>query len=196
MRLGIDLDNTIISYDRLFTQLATERKLVPPHIASNKQSIRDYLRAQGQEDCWTDLQGIAYGSRIDEAVPFQGVQDFFRRCAVAKVDWWIISHRSPQPYLGEPVDLHAAARNWLLKRGFVSTSQLDRVKLEVCREAKLRSILETGCDAFIDDLPELLVAPDFPAVRRILFDPADQNPDRTEYERATSWAEIGKLLEI
>src|SRR5688572_21509111 len=120
MRLGIDLDNTIISYDALFTQLATERDLVPPHIAPNKQSIRDYLRAEDQEDRWTELQGIAYGSRIEEAVPFPGVQDFFRRCARKNVDWWIISHRSPRPYLGEPVDLHEAARTWLLKRGVVS----------------------------------------------------------------------------
>src|SRR5687768_16860309 len=83
MRLGIDLDNTIISYNSLFAQLAVESGLVPPDVATNKQSIRDYLRRQGQEDRWTELQGIAYGSRIEEALPFPGIYEFFQRCSDA-----------------------------------------------------------------------------------------------------------------
>ncbi len=197
MQLGIDLDNTIISYDRLFVRLVGEMGLVPPHVAPNKQAVRDYLRAQGREDRWTELQGIAYGSRIEEAVPFDGVQEFLQRCQAAGVQWWIISHRTLLPYLGEPVDLHAAARQWLLKRGFVAANQLDRVKLEVSREAKLRSIMQSDCDVFVDDLPELLCDPAFPEkVRRILFDPMDQNSDRVEYERANSWSDIARLLRI
>jgi hypothetical protein len=197
MRIGIDLDNTIICYDELFARLATERAILPPGTPCTKQAIRDYLREQGQEDCWTELQGIAYGSRIDEAVPFAGVAEFLRRCGEAKIDWWIISHRTRSPYLGEPVDLHVAAREWLRTQRLVADDEFDRVKLEISREAKLRRIVETECQVFIDDLPELLCDPSFPAaVRRILFDPNDQNPDRTEYERATSWSDVVTLLEI
>lgn len=197
MRLGIDLDNTIISYDRLFVQLATERQLVPAHVPPTKQAIRDYLRSQNQEDRWTELQGLAYGSRIGEAVPFDGVEEFLRRCTLSRIDWLIISHRSRVPYLGEPVDLHTAALGWLLARRIVASDQLDRVKLEVTREDKLLAILRSECDAFIDDLPELLTDPAFPQnVRRILFDPANQNPDRAEYERATSWSDIAKRLGV
>lgn len=197
MRLGIDLDNTIISYDKLFAQLATEVALVPPQVAPNKQAIRDYLRTQNQEDRWTELQGIAYGRRIEEAVPFEGVEDFMRRCVAAMVEWWIISHRTRHPYLGKPVDLHAAARQWLFARGFITDVCSDRVKLELSREAKLISIAQCRCDVFIDDLAEFLSEPAFPAkTRRILFDPMDQNPDRPEYERAKSWNEIALLLGI
>ena len=197
MRLGIDLDNTIISYDRLFVQLASERNLVPPHVPSNKQAIRDYLRAQDQENRWTELQGLAYGRRMEEAVMFDGVQEFIRRCEMANVEWMIISHRSRVPYFGEPVDLHAAALHWLLKQRLIGSDQVDRVKLEVTREAKLESILQSECDVFIDDLPELLLDAGFPHhVRRILFDPANHIPDSTQYERATSWLEIAQRLGI
>jgi hypothetical protein len=197
MRVGIDLDNTIISYDRLFVQLASERFLIPSGFPPNKQAIRDHLRAQGQEDRWTELQGLAYGSRIDEAVMFDGVQDFFQKCHAAGVDWIIISHRSLVPYLGEPVDLHAAALGWLVKQKLIRRDQLERVQLEVTREAKLQRIRESQCDVFIDDLPELLADPAFPpGIRRILFDPASQNRDNADYECARSWYEISSWLGI
>lgn len=197
MRLGIDLDNTIINYDALFARLAGERSLVPPSFTVNKQTIRDYLRAHNQEDCWTELQGIAYGSRMEEAVPFAGFDEFLARCNAARIDWWIISHRTQWPYLGAAMDLHQAARQWLVTRGFIPDAKSGQVKLETSREAKLGSIERTECDVFIDDLPELLCDPLFPRnVRRILFDPGNQNPDRAEYERATSWIEIARLLNL
>jgi hypothetical protein len=197
MRLGIDLDNTIICYDRLFAKLASELQLVPPDVAKSKQAIRNYLRAQNQEDRWTELQGIAYGSRIEEAVPFDGVQEFFSRCSAANVEWWIISHRTQQPYLGESVDLHAAARQWLLSRGFISDVHSDRVRLEVTREAKLQCIAQIRCEWFIDDLPEFLSDPEFPKnIRRILFDPQKQNGDSPHYQRASSWSEISNQLGV
>lgn len=197
MRLGIDLDNTIINYDQLFALLAREQKLLPPQIRLTKQAIRDYLRAQNREDRWTELQGIAYGSRIHDAVPFEGFEKFLSRCNAARVEWWIISHRTRWPYLGVPVDLHQAARQWLLGRGFLSEAEPDRLQLEVSRDAKLRCIREKQCDTFIDDLPELLCDPMFPEnVRRILFDPGNHNPVRAEYERASSWTEVAVLLNI
>jgi hypothetical protein len=197
MRLGIDLDNTIVNYDALFARLAEEHGLLPPHVAASKQAIRDSLRMQGREDRWTELQGIAYGSRMEEAVPFDGVDEFLRRCTKANIEWWIISHRTLQPYLGAPVDLHAAARQWLLRRGILAEKQLDRVKLAVSRQLKLDCIANTECSIFIDDLPELLLDDQFPrGVRRVLFDPFDQNPDRAEYERAKHWLEIASLLGV
>lgn len=197
MRVGIDLDNTIICYDALFGQLAAERKLIPAGIRPHKQAIRDYLRSVGQEDRWTELQGVAYGSRIEQAVAFEGVVEFFRHCAEHQIEWWIISHRTRFPYLGDPVDLHAAARQWLVNREFLSENRLDHLRLEISRDAKLRAITESACHVFVDDLPELLTDPQFPKpVRRILFDPANLGTDRPEYERVSSWFGILQLLGV
>ena len=36
MRIGIDFDNTIVSYDELFYQIAQEKKLIPAELPVNK----------------------------------------------------------------------------------------------------------------------------------------------------------------
>ena len=197
MRLGIDLDNTLVCYDELFAKLAEETGLLAPGVARNKQAIRDYLRAAGREDQWTVMQGLAYGSRMGDAECFADATSFLQRCRASGVDWWIISHRSRVPYLGDPIDLHDAARRWLVNSGLISSGDLQRVFLELTVDAKLARIRDVGCDVFIDDLTELLLHAAFPkGVRRVLFDPKDQNPDHPEYERVTSWSDVGKQLGI
>ena len=197
MRLGIDLDNTLVCYDKLFGKLAAETGIIPSDLARNKQAIRDYLRAAGREEQWTLMQGLAYGSRMDDAECFADAASFIQRCHASGVDWWIISHRSRVPYLGDPIDLHDAARRWLVNSGLIASGDLHRVFLELTVDDKLTRIRDLGCDVFIDDLTELLLHAAFPTgVRRILFDPTNQNPDHSQYERATSWSELGKALSI
>jgi hypothetical protein len=99
--IGIDFDNTIVCYDDLFTRVAVELGLVPPEVATSKTAIRDHLRAAGQEDRWTELQGTIYGPRMPDAPPFPGVLEFFAACRAAGVPVAIVSHRTRFPYLGE-----------------------------------------------------------------------------------------------
>ena len=67
MRIGLDFDNTIVSYDALFHKVARERDCVPAATPVNKVAVRDYLRGVNQEDVWTAMQGYVYGARMDEA---------------------------------------------------------------------------------------------------------------------------------
>ena len=46
MRLGLDFDNTIVSYDALFHKVALEGSLIPADVAPTKLNVRDYLRSQ------------------------------------------------------------------------------------------------------------------------------------------------------
>ena len=48
MVIGIDFDNTIVSYDDLFHRLATERGLIPAAFPSRKTSMRDFLRQEAE----------------------------------------------------------------------------------------------------------------------------------------------------
>jgi hypothetical protein len=67
----------------------------------------------------------------------------------------------------------------------------------VTRAAKIQRIRELRCDVFIDDLPELLLDPQFPAqTRRILFAPqgSGMKAPLTNVIIAQSWAEITRLL--
>jgi FMN phosphatase YigB (HAD superfamily) len=195
--IGIDLDNTLISYDKLFHALALEQGLIAADLPINKTEVRNFLRREGKEPAWTALQGLAYGKRIREAEIFAGALDFLREGARRNWELHIVSHKTLRPIVGEPVDLHEAARGWLEAKAVHGEAGLPRenVWLEVTKAAKIGRIRELRCAAFIDDLPELLLDPEFPAgTRRILFAPQDAKDLPADVAVAQSWAEITRLL--
>jgi hypothetical protein len=200
--IGVDFDNTIVSYDELFWQLAREADLVPPHTPVSKQKVRDHLRETGREDLWTELQGVGYGTRIGEARAFPGVIDFFRSARRAGIRIAIVSHKTRHPYRGAVVDLQEAARGWLDTHGFFDPAGIGLRDTEVFFEpsaaAKRARIALLGCTHFIDDLPEFLADPDFPpGVQRILFQPGNPRdvPDVAgALWHLASWAEIADTL--
>jgi len=201
--IGVDFDNTIVCYDDVFARVAREQGLVPPEAATSKTAIRDHLRSIGQEDRWTELQGTIYGPRMMDARPFPGVIEFFAACRAAGLPVAIVSHRTRVPYLGPRHDLHAAARDWLARHGFHDPAGIglpgEQVFFEETKEAKLARVAAVGCTYFIDDLPELLAHPLFPAqVRRILFDPHGQHGTAAGIDaptwRLTGWDQAATLL--
>ena len=50
MLIGIDFDNTIVSYDKLFYKVALEGAHIPEDIEPTKLQVRDYLRQINNED--------------------------------------------------------------------------------------------------------------------------------------------------
>ena len=198
MHVGLDFDNTIVSYDRVFHRVAVEQGLVPPHIPATKNDVRDFLRDEGREHTWIELQGYVYGARYREAVPFPGVTEFFRRCRVQAVPVSIVSHRTRYPFAGRRYDLHQAAHEWL--REFLGAESVKgtsvSVFLELTKSSKLERIASEECTVFVDDLPEFLAEPGFPPdVERILFDPYDVHelPEPC-IQRARSWQEIERMI--
>jgi hypothetical protein len=182
MRIGIDFDNTIACYDGVFYAAALERGLIPVNLGRDKNAVRDYLNGNGRADEFTELQGHVYGARMELAAPYPGFAEFIATARMAEHDLFIVSHKTKHPILGPKHDLHAAARSFLAACGLIGggSGQIDpaNVFFEVTKEAKVARIGALGCGAFIDDLPEIFAAPDFPSTARgILFDPTDQFAD-------------------
>jgi hypothetical protein len=198
VRIGLDLDNTIICYDGVFHDVGCRLGLLPREVSPDKLSVRAHLRDRGREEDWTRLQGLVYGPHLGAARPYAGVADFFEACRAVGAEVFIVSHRTRNPILGEPHDLHAAARDWLVRQGLVDGPRglaADHVFLETEREGKLARIAQLGCDVFVDDLEELLSDPAFPAgIRRILFGPGRRPPARPGIEVAASWSELRALV--
>ena len=71
MRIGIDLDNTIVCYDHVVHRAAVARGLVPTDLPVSKGAVRDYLRRCGHENTWIELQGYVYGSGMADAATGQ-----------------------------------------------------------------------------------------------------------------------------
>jgi hypothetical protein len=200
--IGIDFDNTLVSYDALFHRVAHEQGLIPADFPVNKTAVRDHLRREGREPAWTEMQGVVYGTRIVEAAPFPGAVEFIRACLARGWTVHIVSHKTKTPYLGEPVDLHAAARRWLDAVGIVGPRDglpAENVWLELTKAEKIQRITALGCDAFIDDLPEFLLEPAFPPIARLLFDPSHatraQLPPGSPIRPCSSCAEIQTALD-
>jgi hypothetical protein len=173
MHIGLDFDNTIVIYDRLFHRAALERGLIAAGVPQRKREVRDAIRLlPGGEDAWTELQGIVYGRRMAEAEPAPGVEAFLAACSAAGVRVSIISHKTEFPAIGERVSLRQAAQAWLADRGFLARHGIaaaDVLFLGTLAE-KLAAIAAGACTHFVDDLVEVLGHPDFPPrVERILY---------------------------
>jgi len=197
--IGVDFDNTIVCYDRVIHELALERQLIPSTVPASKSAVRNYLRACGMEDDWTELQGHAYGEGLKRAEPFPGALGFFKRCRDLAVPVSVISHKTTVPFRGPACDLRNAAQHWLECQGFYDAARIgmsrDRVFFEPTKAAKLERIASLECKYFIDDLPEFLDEPSFPpGVSKILFDPAGSGISETCSRSVRSWDELYEWL--
>lgn len=194
MLIGIDFDNTLVSYERLFHALAVEQKLIAESFPASKIQIRDHLRATGREPEWTAMQGLVYGARMQDAEPFPAAREALVRLHRAGHQLRVISHKTRIPIAGPAFDLHQAARTWLAQKGFWEPDtglRRDGVFFETTKEAKWARIAAEGCAVFIDDLPEILQAAAFPSgVRRILFDPEGSHVSLDGLERLCSWEQL------
>lgn len=191
MRIGIDFDNTIVCYDRVFNRVAQEMGLIPASLPQGKNHVRDYLRGTGREEEWTRLQGIVYGTRLGDAHLYKGVRAFLDACREYRMECVIISHKTRYPYLGEKHDLHESARRFIRERQL----GVDAF-FEFTMEEKVERIRLFGCDLFIDDLPEFLQLPGFPPdVKKVLFDPHGRHSGTGNvFCVAGSWGRILSML--
>jgi hypothetical protein len=197
VRLGLDFDNTLVSYDRLFRSVALRKRWIPESVPAQKIAVRDHLRMAGKEDDWTRLQGEVYGARILEAEPHEGMLAALKWLTQHEVATCIVSHKTRSPYLGEACDLHAAARSWLEQQGFHDATglawPLDHVFFELSREAKIARILSQHCTHYVDDLPEILdLLPDH--IEKIYFAPNEAADARPEWRVMRRWHELPALL--
>ncbi len=187
IRIGIDFDNTIACYDGVFYQAALEAKLIPAHVSHSKNAVRDYLRAQNQEDSWTRLQGVIYGTRMKLAKPFPGFIEFLEQCKKRNISTCIVSHKTQYPFIGPKYDLHHAARHWIETQEF---SWIPPTYFELTLQEKLARIKTLDCTHFIDDLPEVLSEQNFPEdVEKVLFDPNNQHLE-VSLQRMDSWKKL------
>ena len=203
MLIGLDFDNTLVCYDALFHQVAVERGLVPADLPVVKEQVRDHLRAhrpRGRVDRAAGLRLRRAHGRTptrSRASPSSCAGARARRAA----EFVVVSHKTLHPSADPPTTCTQSARGWL-ERPHRAVIGRGRVYFELTKEAKLARIAALGCTHFVDDLPEFLTLPEFPAgVDRILFDPHRSEAGGARgrlgaVRRVESWAELGEVLAI
>ena len=195
--IGVDFDNTIVSYDDILHKVAVERGLIDPPQKKSKKQIRDSIRQLPNGEIeWQRLQAVIYGSRMGEAQLIEGVQNFFQSCRQNKVKAYVVSHKTRYSNLGETkIDLREAALNWMEKNKFLLGNSLifpkETVYFESTSKEKVERIGELHCTHFIDDLEETFHENFFPPnVEKFLFDPHRLHPSQSEIKTVTHWNEI------
>jgi hypothetical protein len=198
-RIGIDFDNTIISYQQAFLAAAKSNNLLPENFIGGKQLVRDHIRRlpDGEHE-WMRLQGVVYGKGIGDATLIDGVGDFLARCRGVGAAVFIVSHKTEYGHFdASRVNLRQAALGWMKQKNFFQEHGLaiDNVYFESTRAEKLARIAALDCTHFIDDLEEVLDDPGFPrGVSRILF--ADGSPPAKplSYPACMNWQQIEALV--
>jgi len=204
MRIGLDFDNTIVCYDEAISILANKLFELPSEVPRTKVGVRNFLRAAGRGEEWSAFQGELYGPGMCLAQPFDGAIDTMHQLEADGHDLVIVSHRSLRPYAGKPHDLHAAALGWVSQHlqtaGLFTNRSLigdnsGSVHFLESQEKKLAKIAELRCELFLDDLPEVIHSPGFPAATiGILFGSTSAIMDNTSLLHISSWDQLPAQL--
>jgi hypothetical protein len=199
LRIGIDFDNTIITYDDVFRGAAKQHRLIDRDFSGSKQAVRDAIRLLPDgELAWQRLQGQVYGKGIGGATMVAGVETFLRRCRAEGCAVVVVSHKTEHGHFDpERVNLRQAALDWMAGQGLLSSDHgigLADVFFESTRAEKLKRIAALSLTHFVDDLEEVLTDPDFPPdVERILFGDGAQ-PASPSYISCATWRDIERQV--
>jgi hypothetical protein len=201
MIIGVDFDNTVITYDDLIFQIARQRHWIPPDIDKNKKCIRDWIRSLPEgEIAWQKLQAQIYGSRIGEARLIEGVADFFAMCKQRGIKCYIVSHKTESASLDQTgTNLQKAAQAWMEKNNFFNPQGLgltpQEVFFETTRQAKIARIQQLACTHFIDDLEETFQEESFPShVMKLLYRPLQKEEPIDGVKVFSCWRRLGEML--
>ena len=195
--IGIDFDNTLVTYDNLIHAVAVDRDLIHPGTEKSKRHIRDAIRLlPGGEIEWQKVQAEVYGPRMAEAKPAPGAKTFLQACVRHHAKVYVISHKTEFANYDETgTNLRTAALSWIQQHCFfnTSTSGLSRedVYFASTRKEKLEQISRLKCTHFIDDLEETFLEDSFPAdVERILYAPDATCSMRASVKLTGNWQQI------
>jgi hypothetical protein len=199
MKIGIDFDNTIINYENVFAKLAKELNIHKnENFIMSKVGIRDYLRSCNKEEIWTRMQAEAYGPKIIYAKPYRGAIETLKKLKKNNTDLYIVSHKTLNPYIGPPYNLHMYAKTWLEQYKFYDDDLFGKDKINIYfeekKELKIKRILNCGCTHYIDDLPEILeLLPD--SIEKILFSPEAPNIESSDaYKVIRNWRDLCQTI--
>lgn len=195
-RIGIDFDNTIACYDRLFPKIATELGFVTGENIFVKSDVKQKIIEKTEGDLlWQRLQGKVYGKYMLGADIFPGFYEFLYLSKLRGHQIFIVSHKTEFGHFDEEkISLRKQAVRWMQNKAIIgndcfSIRQIN-VFFESTRQEKIARIKSLNCTHFIDDLYAVLANSDFPNIHKIGFRLNLNNSQEESIVRCSSWREI------
>ena len=197
-RIGIDLDNTIISYDKAFQLGAIYSGLVDKSCKLNKKDLRDLIRKRPDgETAWQMLQSYVYGEGINEAVLFPGVYRFLWRCRERKIEVEIVSHKTEfGNFDSKKISLRDSATSFLINHGLLGdkNSLIKKITYKKSKIEKIDFIKKNNYEFFIDDLEDIIFSKELKNQNKIFFSHDASSNINSKIVIAKSWDEISQNL--
>ena len=196
-RVGVDLDNTIIDYERAFLKTAVDWGVIDDGFQGSRVQLRDFLIANDVESVWQKLQGYIYGRGIYNANLYLGVRQFLKESVGNGIELFVVSHKTEFGHFDESkTNLREAASSFLEKQGVFDYIKKENIFFEATREGKISKIKMLGLDCFIDDLKEVLSNKEFPKkVKKILFSTRSSEESlNADIDGFKCWQDISQYL--
>ena len=195
MRIGIDFDNTIAQYDKIFVKAAINEGFISKGWFGNKAALKKKLNKKQIQ--WQTLQGQVYGPLMPKAICFSGVQKFLCKANLIKYEIFIISHKTIYGHYDKTnTKLRDQALLWLERKNFFKKKYIGLKKENIffCDsiEAKINKINELNLDFMIDDLNKIFEASILKKTKTILFN-SQYNKTKAVY-RCQTWDEISNVI--
>ena len=196
MKIGLDFDNTLACYNKVFLDEAKKLKYLPIDWTGDKQSIKsEILKFADGDTKWQRLQGIVYGPAMSSAVLFPGVASFLLRAKERGNQIIIVSHKTKYGHQDETrTPLREKALQWMENKDFFDTNGFGILRTNVyfcdSREEKVMRIKDLKIDLFVDDLECVFEEREFPSARKILF----RSPPSSSFKGVScaSWSEVSE----
>ncbi|EMJ92110.1 phosphotransferase [Leptospira alstonii] len=176
LRIGLDFDNTLACYDKVFASATKVQKLIAEDWTGSKKELRDYIRTLDDgELIWQKIQGKVYGKFMNRATLFPGVAEFLWKCKFNGTEVFIVSHKTSYGHFDEEkINLRTAALDWMAEKRFFDSEEFhipsENVFFAETRAEKVKKINELELSFFIDDLIEVFEEKNFSSnTQKILF---------------------------
>ena len=204
LRIGIDLDNTLILYDRVFLEAGRALGLLPGQFEGGKVAVKEYLRGRDPtQEAWQELQGQVYGRWLHRATLMPGASRFLIRCRLEGIPVEIVSHKTDYGHFDRTkTPLRQVALEWLEQNEFFDSDRFglsfENIHFEDTRSEKAETIGRLKLTHFVDDLQEMFEESNFPlTVKKILFAPGKGTTTVAQLGAVTkcaTWQQVSSVV--
>lgn len=194
LRIGIDLDNTIVDYRKAYINFLNNNNIKYSYNKMSKDLAKSILQNLGGDKLWQKCQFEVYSYKVSGAETAPGLVEFIT-AAQKHAELFIISHKSKFAAFDfkKTKDLRECAMAWLNNKSLVQENSipLRNIYFADTIEKKISLIDELKLTHFVDDLEEIINHSDFPkSVQGILF---SQSPTAKPYA-ITSFKQLIVLM--
>lgn len=160
MKVGLDIDNSIIDYRLPLAVAAHDFLGLTIATGLTREEVKRRVLEHSGEGEWTRLQGEIYGDYSHLSSLFGGVSEFLEKLREAQHELFLISHKTRFPISGGKTDLQECSLLNLERLGLFDLGKNflvpDRVFLCESEDKKIDRIADLGLDVFVDDLVKVL----------------------------------------